>query len=178
MPSANKRCKVRRIRADEGPALRAIRLAALADSPSAFGSSLERELAFDDALWETRAWQAAHGSRAGTFVVDGDREVAWCGLVTILGPGHEATPTTENAELVSMWIHPSARRKGIAVALLETAIEFSRTIHAKAIELSVTHDNAAAKALYVRCGFASVQGQLAENHPCIEEVRLRLHLDR
>ncbi len=177
MPSANKRSKVRRIRADDGQALREIRLAALKSDPSAFGSSLRRELAFDDALWETRARLAADGPMVGTFVVDNSETVSLCGLVTILGPKHEATPTCENAELVSMWIHPAARRQGLGLLLVETAIHFSRSIQAKAIELSVTHDNQAAYALYLRSGFVRIQGKLEENHPSLEERRLRLRLN-
>lgn len=45
---------VRRFRADEWRAYRALRLRALADSPDAFGSTLEREAAFPDGDWRTR----------------------------------------------------------------------------------------------------------------------------
>ena len=44
--------RVRQIRADEGPRLRALRLRALADSPWAFGSTLAREAAFLDDVWQ------------------------------------------------------------------------------------------------------------------------------
>ncbi len=46
--------EVRRIGADEWSAFREVRLAALAESPAAFGSTLEREIAFDDDVWQER----------------------------------------------------------------------------------------------------------------------------
>src|SRR5262245_23901545 len=47
--------EIRRIRADEGLRLRALRLRALADAPQAFGSTLAREHAFVDSTWHERA---------------------------------------------------------------------------------------------------------------------------
>jgi hypothetical protein len=46
---------VRRVNHDEWPLLKDVRLRALADSPESFGSSFEREVAFDDAIWMLRA---------------------------------------------------------------------------------------------------------------------------
>ena len=57
--------KIRRIRADEGLALRALRLAALADSPMAYGSTFAREHAYPDALWHERAAAGAAGGNVG-----------------------------------------------------------------------------------------------------------------
>jgi len=42
---------IRRIRADEGPLLRALRLRALAEAPMAYGSTLAREQDYADDLW-------------------------------------------------------------------------------------------------------------------------------
>jgi len=42
---------VERITGDDWEHLRAVRLGALADSPSAFGSSLEREQQYDEERW-------------------------------------------------------------------------------------------------------------------------------
>ena len=74
------RAHVRQIRADEGPRLRALRLRALADSPWAFGSTLAREEAFPDAVWQERAALSAAGEDRVTFIAeDGDR---WIGMAT------------------------------------------------------------------------------------------------
>ncbi len=52
---------IRRIRSDEGPKLRALRLHALAEAPTAFGSTLAVEQAFSDAVWRERAIGASLG---------------------------------------------------------------------------------------------------------------------
>ena len=54
---------IRTIRCDEGPALRAIRLRALAESPSAFGSTLAATAAMSMEEWARRAEQHAAGEQ-------------------------------------------------------------------------------------------------------------------
>jgi hypothetical protein len=62
--------EIRRIRADEGLRLREVRLRALADAPTAFGSSLAREQAFAESTWHERAADGAAGSDRVTFVAE------------------------------------------------------------------------------------------------------------
>ena len=52
---------IRRVRADEAMALKAVRLAALADAPTAFGSTYAGEAQRPDEFWRDRA---ARGRRA------------------------------------------------------------------------------------------------------------------
>jgi ribosomal protein S18 acetylase RimI-like enzyme len=60
--------RVRRVRADEGPLLRAVRLRALADTPLAFGSTHAREAAYPSERWERWARESAAGARQATFL--------------------------------------------------------------------------------------------------------------
>jgi ribosomal protein S18 acetylase RimI-like enzyme len=60
--------RVRRVRADEGPLLRAVRLRALADTPLAFGSTHAREAAYPPEWWERWARESAAGARQATFL--------------------------------------------------------------------------------------------------------------
>lgn len=78
--------RVRQIRADEGPRLRALRLRALADSPWAFGSTLAREEAFTDDVWQERAALSAAGEDRVTFIAEDDDR--WIGMATgLMEPG-------------------------------------------------------------------------------------------
>ena len=57
---------VRRVRADEGPKLKAVRLAALLESPRAFGSTYGAEVDQPADHWASRAWLGASGGRSVT----------------------------------------------------------------------------------------------------------------
>lgn len=169
---------LRRIRSCEGRALRAIRLCALAESPDAFGSTLERELGFDDALWESRATEASTGTLAATFVVEGDdADAPWLGIVSVLGPEHDPHREASSAELVSMWVAPEARRLGLADRLVDAAVGFARSIGVHTLALAVTRNNQAARALYERHGFVeSCDVAYESGHPCHGEVAMVLRL--
>lgn len=166
---------IRRIRPDEGKALRLLRMAALRDSPSAFGSNLEREMAFAESEWDDRANDSATGNLAATFLAE-DGEGAWLGLVVVLGPLHSANHSNECAELVSMWVARPLRKLGIGFLLINAAIDFAKKITVPFIGLSLTRDNHAAYGLYTRCGFHEVAMDLPDNHCCATEKRMKLRL--
>jgi len=60
----------------------------------------------------------------------------------------------DESEIISLGTYFSARRSGLAHALLAQAIAEAARRGAKAMFLEVAEDNAAALALYHRCGFA------------------------
>jgi len=76
--------------ADDWRAYRAIRLRALQDSPSAFGSSWAQETTWGDEVWSARAQASASGEAGrGFFAVD---HGAVCGLVwCMLAPADPMT---------------------------------------------------------------------------------------
>ncbi|MFT3896812.1 MAG: GNAT family N-acetyltransferase [Thermomonas sp.] len=57
--------------------------------------------------------------------------------------------------LNDLFVAPSARRRGVANALLDAATAFARAEGAVRLELETTHDNAAAQALYRAAGWES-----------------------
>lgn len=59
-----------------------------------------------------------------------------------------------DAEVLTLAVAPSARRQGIARALIEDLFERARRAGARGIGLEVASDNQAARRLYERCGFA------------------------
>ena len=142
--------EVRRIRADEGPRLRALRLHALADAPTAFGSTLAREEAFPTSVWNERAARGAADGDGVTFVAEQDD--AWVGLVTGLVEDPE-DPKRSGPVLVGMFVDRAQRRRGVGAALVESVAAWAGARGAARLFLWVTSSNEPALALYKRCGF-------------------------
>ena len=138
--------RVRRVRPGEWALLRAVRLAALADAPAAFGSTTAREVAFGEAEWRRRATSAPN------FIAW--REDEPVGLVTVIGRGSDGeTGPPAEWELVSMWVSPDARGSGAADLLVSAVTEVVRAESADRLVLWVADGNARARAFYLRAGF-------------------------
>lgn len=60
------------------------------------------------------------------------------------------------AEILTLAVHPAARRRGLGAALVRAAAEQARTMQAETLFLEVGTDNAAARALYESLGFSKV----------------------
>lgn len=141
--------RIRRIRADEGPALRAFRLRALAADPRAFGATLAEESALPDEEWRGRAAAGAEGPDALLAVAEEPDSGAWRGM---LG-GRRLAEAPGEWELISIWTAPEARGRRVAEALVRFGIRWARGAGASRVVLWVTTENVAAGRLYGRCGF-------------------------
>jgi GNAT superfamily N-acetyltransferase len=144
-------------------ALRDIRLEALRDAPTAFGSTYEREAQDGEAHWRDRI------SRGGTFLAYlpdlGASEPA--GLIG----GYQEDPVT--VKLVSMYVRPRARGRGVGEALVATVVNWAGNANATSVHLWVTESNAHARALYERCGFALTgEEQALPSDPSLGEVAM------
>jgi ribosomal protein S18 acetylase RimI-like enzyme len=136
---------VRQLRADEWATLRTVRLAALADAPGAFGSTMARELAFGEAEWRDRA------ATAPNFIAwDEDEPV---GLVTVICRQNDGTDAPPEWELVSMWVSPDARGSGAADLLVSAVADVVRAESGQEVALWVADGNDRARAFYLRAGF-------------------------
>ena len=145
--------------ADDWRRFRAIRLAALRDTPKAFGSTLERELAFSEDDWRQRAATAALAVRDGRDV----------GLV---GWFDSPDDPPDTLHLVAMWVHPDARGSGAAQPLVEWVLEVARsTPGTRRVALWVATWNEPARRLYERCGFVRTgrQGPLPSFPDVLED---------
>jgi len=58
------------------------------------------------------------------------------------------------AEILTLAVHPEARRQGQGAALVARFLDLARAGGARRVFLEVAEDNAAALALYLRAGFA------------------------
>ena len=148
---------------DDWQALRDIRLEALRDVPTAFGSAYAREALRDEAHWRDRI------TRGGTFLAFVP-EVSAAEPAGLIG-GYQEDPVT--VELVSMYVRPRVRGRGVGEALVATVIDWAVKRNAAAVHLWVTETNSHARALYERCGFALTgERQPLPSDPSIAEVAM------
>lgn len=139
-PRADSDLTVGRATSDDWAAIRDVRLAALAESPSAFGSTLARESEFDEDRW--RSWAGT----AAVFIATGDGVP--CGMAVGV-PGE----TGEDRMLVAVWVRPQWRGQGASGLLLESVERCAREGGARRIRLWLTRGNVPARRLYERRGF-------------------------
>ncbi len=96
-----------------------------------------------DSPWSTEAF-AALLAQPGVML-----EAAPGGFVMVQAAADEA-------EILTLAVHPAARRKGVATALVETATRRAALAGAGRLFLEVAEDNLAARALYARLRFQPV----------------------
>lgn len=128
---------------DDWELWREVRLAALADAPEAFGATYEYWAGEGDveARWRSRLRDVPFN----VVSMDGDRPT---GQVSGTSPDAEG-----RVELISMWVAPTARGKGLGDALVAAVVEWAREQDASAVHLGVRQGNEPAIGLYERAGF-------------------------
>jgi ribosomal protein S18 acetylase RimI-like enzyme len=137
---------IRRLGAGDAAAFRSMRLAALLDSPTAFGSSHHEE-AHQPLEWFARRLESDDGMMFGAFAAGL--------LVGMVGVVREpAAKERHRAAIRSMFVSPSARGRGVASALLGHALAAADALPGVwQVILTVTAGNAAALGLYRAHGF-------------------------
>ncbi len=143
---------LRRVHPDDWELFRDIRLRALADSPDAFGSTLERERDFSEKEWRRRLVRPVvvvlHKGRpvsvGGVFQDDGRHQV-W-----------------------GMWTDPDHRGRGHARAILDLLVG-EAVAAGDPVSLHVNTANPDARAVYERYGFVAT-GELEPLRPGSEQL--------
>jgi GNAT superfamily N-acetyltransferase len=131
------------------------RLAALANAPYAFSSKLADWENASEQRWRDRL------SICGGYQVVASLEDTIVGMA-----GGILLDESDTAELVSMWVSPAARGRGIGDALVAAVEEWAYGSGATTIKLSVVEDNHSARKLYLRNGFVDVEFESGD----VEEI--------
>lgn len=165
---------VRKTVAADWETLKALRLAALQDAPTAFGVSHAAALADADSRWHARA--AGTGPATFFMAFDGDEAV---GMVAAVGSDDG------RVGLIAMWVHPAWRGSAAASAhvagrdgaagVADMLVEAVKA-HAggAAIILEVAPTNHRAVAFYARHGFGfQPHVERLASHPEIEVQRMQ-----
>ena len=119
---------------------RRIRLAALADAPREFGSTLAEADRMSEEDWRERLAGRAQ------FLVRADGQPVGTAGCFIEPDG--------TAQLVSMWVNPDWRGQGAGDVLVSAVLGWARRAGYPDVRLWVTIDNAVAQRLYARHGFS------------------------
>ncbi len=165
---------VRLVRAGEAAALRDLRLRALADSPNAFGSTHEAESAMPLKRWQERAREGAKAEVKATFVAEADG-----GALVGLATGTVEDEEPGHASLISMWVDPAHRGRGIGTELVEAVAGWARSRSIDTLLLWVVRANAPAVSLYLDCGFeAAGPEQPLPHSPDLTEILMFRALDQ
>lgn len=137
--------------------LKQVRLAALSDTPTAFGASYQTAAKYTDAQWQERA-SAASGPEFWLAFKQGLP-------VGMIGAG---VSQTGRYNLIGMWVDPSVRGSGIASQLVGHVT--SRALekgHAR-IFLDVSPANTRAASFYLKQGFVFIdEWEPLASHPHI-----------
>ena len=144
--------EVRTLSPDDWQLWRTLRLDALAEAPDAFGSRLADWLGDNDREERWRGRLSVQGSFNVVAVLDGQPVGMASGV-----------PTTDDSvvELISMWIAPTARGRGVGDALVKAIEQWARSRGAEVMRLDVADGNRAASQLYQRNGF-TFTGELGD----------------
>jgi ribosomal protein S18 acetylase RimI-like enzyme len=156
---------VRELTEDDWELLRDVRLTALAESPDAFESTHAQEAAFGEEQWRGRI-----SGPAVLFFAHEDPEPAVSTAPAGLAGVYAEDGT---ADLISMWVRPSARGLGVGEALVTAAASWAMAHDFGALYLWVTESNASARRLYERCGFTPTgERRPLPSDPALPEIRM------
>lgn len=143
-------------------ALKAVRLAALLDAPTAFGITHAQSSANSDDDW--RAHAAGRKGIAFFLAFDGDAAVGIAGGVAGSGTGGE-----NRYQLIAMWVRPEYRGSGLAAQLVNAVKAHAVAAGHVRVVLDVSPENTPAARFYQKQGFMFLpQWEPLASHPHIQ----------
>lgn len=137
---------IRPIRPDEWRRWRATRLRMLRDDADFFATRYDDMVREPDQTWRNWVVEAAAGKDKALFVAEEGE--AWLGVV-----GAFVRVNALEVQLISMWVDPAARGRGVARDLIRAVASWAQTRGAARVVLFVQEANAPARRLYQGAGF-------------------------
>ncbi|MBB5368244.1 MULTISPECIES: GNAT family N-acetyltransferase [unclassified Janthinobacterium] len=143
-------------------ALKAIRLAALLDAPTAFGVSHASAAAQTDEEWHERA--SSSEQRAFFLAWDGQQAV---------GIAAQVVSSVGECQLIAMWVDPGYRGMDVAAQLVDAVKQRAVASGHRRLVLDVAPDNARAAAFYLKQGFVFLpEWEPLASHPHIQVQKM------
>lgn len=158
---------IKRISPETALVFKDVRLRALRDSPTSFSSTYAKESQLPDEEWVKRAARWGSDGRDAIFLAFEDE--ASCGIVGSQGEAENP----QVAHVISMWVDPEFRRAGVGRALIDTVVEWNRSLGVRVVKLMVTSVSQGAMRFYEEMGFrmTGVTGPYP-NDPAIIEFEM------
>jgi len=146
MPEQQDGVAIRPVRADEWRRWRETRLRMLRDDADFFATRYDDMVREPDRAWRDWVAEAAAGKQKTLFVAEEDDR--WLGVV-----GAFARVNPLEVQLISMWVDPEARGRGIAGDLIRAVAGWTLERGSTRVVLFVQEANEPAQQLYARAGF-------------------------
>jgi RimJ/RimL family protein N-acetyltransferase len=137
---------IRPIRPDEWRRWRATRLRMLRDDADFFATRYEDMVREPDQTWRNWVADAAAGEEKTLFVAEEGE--TWLGVV-----GAFVRVNVREVQLISMWVDPVARGRGVARDLIRAVATWTQARNAARVVLFVQEANAPARRVYQQAGF-------------------------
>lgn len=147
---------VRVLGVDQWREYRALRLAALKDSPNAFSSSLDEELTHDEQQWRA-CMVRAHRLQA-------ERDGVPVGVVSV-GP---TADEEGSADVFGLWVDSAVRNTGVAWRLVEAACDQALTSGWGHLYYWVGTQNGRAIGFASNFGFRPTSHRRTARTPCVD----------
>ncbi|MEG1325637.1 MAG: GNAT family N-acetyltransferase, partial [Janthinobacterium sp.] len=148
---------IRPTTAGDWPALKATRLAALLDAPTAFGANHASAAAFSDADWQQRA--VSTPQRTFFLAFDGEQAI---------GLAAQVVAADGVCHLIAMWVQSDYRGLDVARKLVDAVKQCAVGHGHGRLVLDVAPENTRAAAFYQKQGFVFLpEWEALESHPHI-----------
>ncbi|MGK5040928.1 GNAT family N-acetyltransferase [Janthinobacterium sp. GB1R12] len=153
---------IRPTTAGDWQALKATRLAALLDAPTAFGASHASAAGFSDMDWQQRA--VSTPQRTFFLAFDGEQPI---------GLAAQAVAAVGVCHLIAMWVHPDYRGLAVAQGLVDAVKRCAMDNGHPRLVLDVAPENTRAAAFYRKQGFVFLpEWEALESHPHIQVQKM------
>ena len=118
----------------------------LREEAAFFSTRYEDAVREPDATWQAWVGEAAQGVEKVLLVAEDDD-----GVLGVVGAFRRLDPG--EVQLVSLWVDPRARGRGVARSLIRAVAGWAQGLGAGRVVLFVQEANAPGRALYLRAGF-------------------------
>lgn len=137
--------RLRAINKGEYGLVRALRIAALQDSPGSFGESASEAVARSESYWISMTQSLVDKHVMLVVEIDGKPQGSVYGLLEKDREG--------GGKVGNMWVNSAYRGQGLGSALLKAVIQWAYTKRLSTLRLWVPVEVPEAKALYSKAGF-------------------------